>query len=265
MGLDVILGVFVLIWAIRGWFRGFVLQAIGLASLVGCVYLADPVRAALRPYAQEVFPSIAPPVLDRLLWWGSAVGSYVVTSGLATMVVRLRRRQSYGVPVEPNRGDQGAGFLLGGAKGAVAASFLAMLIARHAPSYVKPGGVMEEQTRSSLALSLSERYRPAEQLWNSPPVQAFVAHVRRRGFWEDEPGRVREAEEPPAPDAVASEPPPPGSPPSPPAGPKPVQTARRAPAMAVPRLAPIDPDSPTFLDDVDRELSRLGSRAPKSR
>jgi hypothetical protein len=38
MGLDLTLGALVLLWAIRGWFKGLVVQAIGLAGLVGAVY-----------------------------------------------------------------------------------------------------------------------------------------------------------------------------------------------------------------------------------
>ena len=44
MGLDIALGIMVLLGAIRGWFKGFVLQAIRLSGLVGCVYAAGPVR-----------------------------------------------------------------------------------------------------------------------------------------------------------------------------------------------------------------------------
>ena len=44
MGLDIALGLMILLGAIRGWFRGFVLQALQLGGLVGCVYAAGPIR-----------------------------------------------------------------------------------------------------------------------------------------------------------------------------------------------------------------------------
>lgn len=270
MGLDLVLGAFILIWAIRGWFRGFVVQAIGLAALIGCVYLADPVRDALRPYARELLPAIQPPVLDRLLWWASAVGSYVVTSGLAMMIVRLRRRRPYGELIEPNRSDQGAGFLLGAGKGAVACVFLTAAIVQFAPHYVKPGGVVEKQTKASRALAWTARYHPAERIWESAPVQSFVEHVRRRGFWEDgdtPPSDLAEAEdsETSSTAPVVAEPKEPEPESDRPSRRKPVQTANRTPPLAIPRFNPINPESATFLEDVDRAMNQLGLRPSRSR
>src|SRR3954447_21456464 len=43
MGLDLALAVIVLLSAVRGWLKGFVLQAIRLSGIVACVYAADPV------------------------------------------------------------------------------------------------------------------------------------------------------------------------------------------------------------------------------
>ena len=74
MGLDIALGVMILLGAIRGWFRGFVLQAIRLGGLVGCVYAAGPIRDQARPHVVPLpGRSIPPPMLDRMLWWSSAV------------------------------------------------------------------------------------------------------------------------------------------------------------------------------------------------
>src|SRR4051812_36217421 len=108
MGLDITLGVLVFLSAVRGWFKGFLRQAIPIGALIGCVYLADPVRDLARPHARSYFPSIGHEVLDRLLWWTAAVLSYVLTSGIALTILKSMRRRTYGDP-EPNRTDQGAG------------------------------------------------------------------------------------------------------------------------------------------------------------
>ncbi len=139
MGLDIALGIMVLLAAIRGWFRGFVIQAIRLGGLVGCVYAAGP----LRDYARVLrlaLPGDAdppPPMLDRLLWWTSAVVSYVtMVVGLASLAVKLYRRRPYGEP-EPNHADQFAGMLLAAGKAAVVASFLVGALDKYALSWVK--------------------------------------------------------------------------------------------------------------------------------
>src|SRR4051794_24539996 len=136
MGLDVALGVLVLLAAVRGWFRGFLLQAIRLGGLVSCVYLAEPVRELVRPFAREHLATISPDLLDKLLWWAAAVASYVVTTGVATWLVRAYRRHPYG-EVAPHRGDQSAGALLGASKGLLAAAFLTAGIDGYAPAYLK--------------------------------------------------------------------------------------------------------------------------------
>lgn len=184
MGVDVALGVLILIGAIRGWFKGFFLQVISLTALVSSVYLADPIRDFARPFAQEHFPGIQTELLDKLLWWCAAVVSALVVGGLGKGILKAYRSRSYAEP-EPNRGDQGAGFLFGGFKATLLATFLAAALAKHAPKYLKAGDVISEQIQTSQALVWTNQYHPAERIWASAPVQSFVAHVRRRGFWTD--------------------------------------------------------------------------------
>src|SRR3954464_3407468 len=105
MGLDLVLGAIVLVSAIRGWLKGFLLQAIRLSGLVACVYLADPVRDLAKPYVLPHLPSVRPELVDRLLWWSAGAISYVALVGFATFVHKLSRRQTFGI-AEPNRNDQ---------------------------------------------------------------------------------------------------------------------------------------------------------------
>src|SRR5579871_7036479 len=118
MGLDILLALFILAAAVRGWFRGFVIQAIRLAGLVGSVYAAAPIRDAARPYVGPYLPTMRPELLDRLLWWTGGIACYVVTVGLASLAVKMARRRPFG-ETEPSRTDQFAGFLLGGIKGTI--------------------------------------------------------------------------------------------------------------------------------------------------
>ena len=69
MGLDVALGVIILIAAIRGWLQGFLYQAIRISGLIACVYLAAPVRDQAKPYILPYLPTIHPDLVDRLFWW----------------------------------------------------------------------------------------------------------------------------------------------------------------------------------------------------
>ena len=167
MGLDILLGLFILASGVRGWFRGFVLQAIRLAG-------PDRLRStprhrsatAARPYLGGYLPSMRPELLDRLLWWSSAVLCYVVTVGLASLAVKMARRRPFG-EVEPNRTDQFAGFFLGGVKGAVIVAFLAAVLHRHAVDRVKGIDWADQQAKESYALRWDGQYRPAERMWTS--------------------------------------------------------------------------------------------------
>jgi hypothetical protein len=242
MGLDLTLAAVILVSAVRGWFKGFFLQAIGLGAIVASVYLADPIRDFARPHAQGYLPGIKPELLDRLLWWTSAVVAWLVVAGIGKGVLKLSRRRPYGETM-PNRGDQGAGFLLGALKGGVVASFLAAALAQHSQTYIQAGGYVEDQVKASHALAWSEQYQPARRIWNSPPVQALVARVRSGGLWVDPSPNSAD----PAPAAKEPEPPP-------------VRTANRPKPLEIPAIGPdqLDPSDPDFLSKLDARLRAEG-------
>ena len=91
MGLDLTIGAVILIAAIRGWIKGFVSQAVRIAGFIACVYLANPVREQARPYVLARVPKIDPALMDRILWWVSAVVSYIVLVGLTTLAIQMMR------------------------------------------------------------------------------------------------------------------------------------------------------------------------------
>ena len=182
MGLDVALGVLILVAAIRGWIQGFVYQAVRIAGLVACVYLADPVRDHAKPYILPYLPTIPAELVDRLLWWVSAVVSYVVLVGLTTLVIKMTRRPEIpGLP-QAGRHDQFAGFLVGTAKGALIAAFLTAGIQKHALKQIATIAWADEQVKSSWALRWHQAYQPAAKVWSSVPVQHFVNHIQLMGL-----------------------------------------------------------------------------------
>jgi uncharacterized membrane protein required for colicin V production len=185
MGLDLALGVVVLLAAIRGWLKGFLLQAIRLTGLVACVYVADPVRNLTKPYVLPHLPSVRPELIDRLLWWSSAAVSYVVLVGLASLIVKYSRRQAFGI-AEPMRNDHYAGFMLGAFKGVITAMFLAAGVQKYAVERVEGISWAEEQVRTSKVLKWNAQFEPVAKIWASQPVRHFVEHVQRQGLTSPE-------------------------------------------------------------------------------
>ena len=182
MGLDVTLGVIILVAAFRGWIQGFVIQAVRLAGLVACVYLAEPVRNYAKPYVLPYLPSVQPALIDRLLWWVSAVISYIVVVGVATLVIKMTRRPEIPGMAQSSRNDQFAGFMLGAAKGVLIAAFAAAGVQKYAMQQIKTVAWADEQAKTSWALKWNDRYQPAPRIWASPPVQHFVSYVERMGL-----------------------------------------------------------------------------------
>jgi uncharacterized membrane protein required for colicin V production len=241
MGLDIVLGLVILVTAVRGWFRGFVLQSIRLGGLVGCVYAAAPLRDLTRPYVAEYLKSVKPEVLDRLLWWSAAVISYVFAVGLASLAVKMYRRRPFG-EVEPNRTDQFAGFFLGAVKGGLIAAFLTAGFQNHALGWIKGVDWAEEQTKGSYALEWNGRYQPAEKVWTSQPVQHYVTQIKRMGLM---PNGVDDRANPSTSET------------------KPLQAAS---ADGLPRLKielNPDPDSPDFLPRFDRAFEEVTRSLPR--
>lgn len=184
MGVDLALGAVVLVAAIRGWLRGFVGQAVRLAGFVACFYLADPVRDQARPYVLARLPKVDPALMDRILWWASAVASYVVLVGIVTLVIKLARRPDASGKTEARRDDQFAGFLLGAAKGAIVAVFLAAGVQKYAAEFGDRFEWIGKMTADSRALEWNRKYEPAPKIWEAPPVRKFVEHIRRNGLGE---------------------------------------------------------------------------------
>jgi uncharacterized membrane protein required for colicin V production len=183
MGLDVALGVIILIAAIRGWLQGFVYQAIRIAGLVACIYLAAPVREQAKPHVVAYLPTIQPDLVDRLLWWVSAAISYVVLVGVTTLLIKMTRRPEIpGIPAQSSRNDQFAGFLLGAAKGVLVVAFMTAGVQNYALTQVATIPWADEQVKTSMALRWNEQYQPAAKIWLSPPVQHVVSRIQRMGL-----------------------------------------------------------------------------------
>jgi uncharacterized membrane protein required for colicin V production len=192
MGLDLALGVVILIAAFRGWFQGFVSQAVRLSSLVLSVYLAAHVRDYAKPYVAPHLTSIQPDLVDRLLWWVSAVATFLVLVGVAMLVIKMTRRPEIpGIP-QSGRNDQFAGFFLGALKGLLAVVFVVAGIQNYAMDQVKNVSWAEEQAKTSWALKWNEKYLPARKIWASRPVRHFVDHIHRMGL--ERPGASSESE-----------------------------------------------------------------------
>jgi uncharacterized membrane protein required for colicin V production len=191
MGLDLTLGVIVLIAAFRGWFQGFVSQAVRLGGLIACVYLAEAVRDYAKPYVLPYLPSIQPELVDRLLWWVSAAVTYVVLVGATSLVIKMTRRPEIPGISQSGRNDQFAGFLLGAAKGALIAAFATAGIQKYALDQIKTVSWAEGQVKTSWALQWNEAYQPVPKIWSSPPVRHFVNYVERMGLRK--PGEPPEA------------------------------------------------------------------------
>ncbi len=252
MGFDLALGCLVLLNAVRGWLKGFLIQATQLGGLVACVYVADPLRDLARPEVAKYLPTIAPGLMDRLLWWSSAVVAYIVMVGVASLVIKMHRRQPFG-DREADRTDQFGGFLLGMAKGLLVAAFLSAGLEKYAIKAIQGVDWAEAQAKTSTVLKWNAEYRPVARIWALPPVQFYVAHVRRMGL--NAPSH-QPAEPKPEPEAKLE--------------PDPVQTASRPPRLAVPQAEVNVPDVSGLSRELDRKFQAIEDElhaleAPKSR
>ncbi len=183
MGLDVALGVVILIAAIRGWLQGFLYQIIRVGGFIACVYVAVPVRDQVKPYVLPYLPTIQPDLIDRLLWWVSAGLCYVVIVGVATLLLKITRRPEIpGLPPQRNRNDQFAGFLLGIAKGVLIGIFLVSGLRTYALKQIESIPWAETQAKTSLAIQWDDQYQPATKIWTSLPVRHFVNYIQRMGL-----------------------------------------------------------------------------------
>jgi uncharacterized membrane protein required for colicin V production len=182
MALDLALGLIILVAAFRGWFQGFVTQAVRIGGLIACVYLADPVRDFAKPRVLPYLPTIQPELVDRLLWWVSAVFAYVVLVGCATLLVKMTRRPEIpGIPPS-NRNDQFAGFFVGATKGVLVAALVTAGVQKYGMNEIKTVTWADEQAKASWALKWNEQFQPVAKLWSSRPVRHLVNHIHRMGL-----------------------------------------------------------------------------------
>jgi uncharacterized membrane protein required for colicin V production len=182
MGLDLALGAIILLAAIRGWFKGFMNQAVRISSFVACFYLADPVRDQMRPYMQARLPAIDPAIIDRILWWGAAVVSYIVLVGLVSLALKLLRTPNQSGAADTRLDDRFGGVMLGAAKGLAVAAVLAAGVERYGHEVIQRTAWAGHQVEGSHALKWTEQYRPVPRFWSAPPVRRFVEHIQRNGL-----------------------------------------------------------------------------------
>jgi uncharacterized membrane protein required for colicin V production len=223
MGLDLALGIVILIVAFRGWFQGFVVQAVRIGGLIACVYCADPVRDFAKPRVLPYLPSIQPDLVDRLLWWVSAVATYVVLVGIAMVLAKMTRRPEIpGIP-PASRNDQFAGFFVGATKGVLIAALLVAGMQKYAMHQINNISWAEQQAQGSWALKWNEKYQPVAKIWSSRPVRHFVNHIHRMGLQNP-------ADRPQSPDSAEADEDPP------------VQTASRSREFDAPVANEADPN-----------------------
>ncbi len=182
MGLDLALGAMILLGAIRGWFKGFVTQTVRIGGFVACFYLADPVRDHIRPFVLSRVPAIDASLMDRILWWVSAVISYIVLVGVTTLAIQLLRTPSPPGAPKSRRDDRFGGSLLGAAKALLIAALIAAGIQKYGPDLIRAVPWAERQTSASYALQWSEKYQIVPRIWAAPPVRRFVEHIERNGL-----------------------------------------------------------------------------------
>ncbi len=182
MGFDLALGAIIVMAAIRGWVQGFVSQTVRIGSLIACVYLADLVRERAKPFVIPYLSSIEPDIVDRLMWWVSAVVTYVVLVGFITLIIKMTRRPEVpGIP-QTTRNDQYAGFLLGALKGLLIAAFATAGVQKYASEQIKMVAWADDQVKASWAMKWNDEFQPAARIWASRPVRHFVTCVRRMGI-----------------------------------------------------------------------------------
>lgn len=182
MGLDLALGLIVFTSALRGWFKGFVTQAVRIGGFIACFYLADPVREQVQPYVLSKLPTVDAGLMNRILWWVAAVISYVMLVGLTSLAIQLTRSPAPNKIPGARRDDQFGGMLLGAAKGLLIASFLAAAVANYGTEIAHSIPWAERQTTGSYALKWTDQYHPASRIWAAPPVRSFVQHIQRNGL-----------------------------------------------------------------------------------
>jgi uncharacterized membrane protein required for colicin V production len=200
MGLDLGLGVIILIAAFRGWFQGFMNQIVRIGAVIAAVYAAVRVRDYAKPYVVPYLTTIEASVIDRLLWWVSGVAVYIALVAVATLIIKMTKRPEIPGISPSGRNDQFAGFFLGAAKGLLIVAFVAAGIQNYGLEQAKNVSWAEEQAKTSWALKWNEAYQPAHRIWTSRPVRHLVEHVQRMGIRK--PGEVGED---PSADAVDDE------------------------------------------------------------
>ena len=235
MGLDLTLAGLLLIAGIRGWLKGFIIQAIRLGGLIAAVCVALPVRDQVKPYLVGQLPTMRPELLDRMLWWASAVVSYFIITGVASLIVAAARRPKFGIS-EANRSDQFAGLGLGVVKGFIAASFLLAGLEKYALPQIAKVSWADEQKKASQAWEWNDRYHPATRIWTAPPVQRFVKHIQKMGLMNPV--------ETPEPEAESA---------------KPVQTASRSPELSIPANSDLDPQLQEAVEAIHKQLGDLAT------
>ncbi len=210
MTLDLILLGIVLIFGFWGWVKGFADQFIHAIGLASAVMLASPVAHVLAPEAHQHLDTLPQALLRELLWWGSAVVSYISVIAICKFLTKLgikglRTAKRPGPDAEAteesirqtHRADRFAGFSFGLLKGAVLVAFLTFGLRSVVIDRLDGYTWVREASENSRALTLDRDYQPASRIWNWQPVQTLIAQVQTRDVGLPDPNDDPESSQSP--------------------------------------------------------------------
>lgn len=182
MGLDLVFLVVVGMNAVRGLFRGFFTQLLGLTALVVSIPLASPVRDWAMPHVSPYFQALAEPTFAKGLWWVSALVIVLLINGLGGWIGHLIFKalpETVGNPV--GRVNQALGFCYGAAVGSFVTALLCAGLIRF-EEMVSRLPWLGDQLPQSRAMELNRRLDPIGQLWNAPPITVLRDQIAANGF-----------------------------------------------------------------------------------
>lgn len=177
MGFDIVFGIILFVFVIRGYRRGFAESILFWAGLVIAFMYAEPVSKWAAPMLSDKLTYFPEALRPSVLYVGSIVAIWLAIYAVVSFNLSVYRRRIYGENT-PSYPDRMLGTIAGAAQAAIIISVLTYCWT-YVPETIRTQEAVKKDYDASRGVKLANEYHIVDRVMDAEQVQKAWEHVRQ--------------------------------------------------------------------------------------